>query len=266
MTSLKMDTFFINAHCKQLRLRRIGPGEAHATRPPLLFLHEGLGCIEMWKDFPARLCDAVGSPGILYDRLGYGGSEPSSGIWPRDYLVREATEYLPAVLDVCGADRVIPVGHSDGGTIALLAAALIPGRIEAVITEAAHIFIEEITIRSIRAAVSTYERTNLREKLANYHGDKADAVFWRWADTWLHPDFRDWNMVDELPKITCPLLVMQGEADEYGSAAQVGGIAAGVSGPVETAMIPDCRHVPHLQATEAVLARMSDFIRGQSGV
>lgn len=252
-----MTPFFVPAADARLRCLRI-PGE---TEPPLVFLHEGLGNIALWRDFPERLCRETGRSGLIYERRGYGGSDPPPSTWPLDYLDAESRVYLPAVLDGCGIDRAVLIGHSDGGTVALIAAADRPDRVAGVVTEAAHIFVEPITLAGIRRAVDAYDAGRLREKLSRHHGDRADGIFRRWSNTWLSPEFRDWNIVGRLSRITRPVLIIQGENDEYGSPDQVTGIRDGASGPTETALIPDCGHIPHLQAPEATLNRMADFIR-----
>ncbi len=253
----------IEACGRQLQVQRLEPPGARSA-PVLVFLHEGLGSIDQWKDFPARLCAATGSPGLVYDRWGFGGSQALDG--PRDpgYLHHEARESLPAVLAACGVDDPLLVGHSDGGSIALLFAAAYPDRARAIVTEAAHVFVECVTLAGIRAAARAYRDTDLRERLGRYHGPKTDLVFNGWADTWLGPGFRDWNIEAELPRIRCPALVIQGEDDEYGTPAQVEAIARGVSGPVCTWMVPRCGHVPHRQAAQAVLESMARFIGAHS--
>jgi pimeloyl-ACP methyl ester carboxylesterase len=227
----------------------------------LVFLHEGLGSIAQWKNFPVQLCQACGLPGLVYERWGFGNSEPLSGPRETDYLHDEALRSLPEVLECSGITTPpILIGHSDGGTIALLFATAFPEKVRAIITEAAHVFVEDVTLEGIRAAKRAYETTDLQQRLASYHGANTDAMFKGWCDTWLRPDFRHWNIVTQLPKITCPALIIQGQADEYGTPAQVHAIAAGVSGYVETLLIPNCAHVPHHQAREQVLREMGRFI------
>jgi pimeloyl-ACP methyl ester carboxylesterase len=233
--------------------------------PVLVFLHEGLGSTAQWKDFPELLCERTDRPGFVFDRLGHGKSDPLS--LPRDpgYLHEEAFFALPETLDGQGIEKSVLIGHSDGGTIALLFAARFPGRVSAVITEAAHVFVEDVTLKGIRKAVDLYGRTDLRKRLSAYHGSNTEGVFRGWADTWLDPRFRDWNTVSELSGVRCPLLVIQGEGDEYGTAIQVMTIAEKTSGPAEAWLVPDCGHIPHLQAKEAVLRRMADFIEATTG-
>lgn len=257
---MQLEHEMIKAAGRRLAVLRLQP-EAPLDGPPLVFVHEGLGSIALWKDFPAALCERLRRPGIVYDRWGHGRSEPLDR--PRDarYLHDEALTFLPAVLDALEIPRAVLVGHSDGGTIALLFAAAHPERTAAIVTEAAHVFVEDITLAGIRAAVEAYARTDLRQRLARYHGDKTDALFHAWHEIWLSPTFAPWNIESELPRITCPALVLQGVEDEYGTAGQVDAIARGVAGPVETALLPGCAHVPHHQARDATLGLMADFVQ-----
>jgi pimeloyl-ACP methyl ester carboxylesterase len=254
--------FDLRAAGRWLHAERIVPEQA-AAYPTLVFLHEGLGSIPQWKEFPAQLCAATGLSGLVYERWGFGRSEPLTEQRTTHYLHYEARESLPRVLEACAIDQPpILIGHSDGGTIALLFAAAYPDRTRAIITEAAHVFVEEVTLAGIRKAKRLYQSTDLPRHLARYHGENTDAMFRGWCDTWLRPDFRNWNMEAELPAIICPALIIQGEDDEYGTPAQVEAIAAGVSGPVQTWLIPHCGHIPHHQAREAVLQKMQTFIAG----
>ena len=215
----------------------------------------------MWRDFPETLCKSAECYGLIYDRKGYGGSEKYEEPWPVNYLQIESLLYLPALLQACSIDDAVLIGHSDGGTIALITAAAHGNLIRGTITEAAHIFVEKITIEGIHKTVKAFESTSLKEKLARYHDKNTKAVFYRWADRWLSPEFRNWNIREELPNVTCPLLLLQGEDDEYGTRAQVEGIAAGVSGPAHVKLIPECGHTPHFQAKDTVLFEMKRFIR-----
>lgn len=255
-------TFHVLAAGCRFRVKEITPRSASpgTSLPTLVFLHEGLGCIALWRDVPETLCTAIGWPGLVYERRGYGGSETLDGPWPADYLEKESSIYLPAILAACNISDAILIGHSDGGTIALIAAADHGNSIRGIITEAAHIFVEDITLAGIRNAVATFETTDLKKKLWRYHKENTETVFYRWANRWLSPEFRSWNIEPYLPKITCPVLVLQGEDDEYGSAAQVEGIVNQVSGPVLAKLIPHCGHVPHFQARDAVLTEILGFI------
>lgn len=256
-------SFDVSAAGCRLRVKRIEPESVSDSmdKPTLVFLHEGLGCIEMWRNFPETLCKSAGCYGLLYDRKGYGESEKYEEPWPVNYLQKESLLYLPALLQACSIDDAVLIGHSDGGTIALIAAAAHGNPIRGIITEAAHIFVEKITIEGIHKTVQAFKTTSLNDKLARYHNENTMTIFYRWADRWLSPEFRNWDIREELPNITCPLLLLQGEDDEYGTRAQVEGIAAGVSGPVRVKLIPDCGHTPHFQAKDTVLSEMTRFIK-----
>ena len=245
----------------RLRARWLRPAApAPASAPTLVFLHEGLGSIGQWKGFPAALVAATGLPGLVYERWGFGGSAPLLLPRPTDYLNREAEEALPEVLAACGIARPLLVGHSDGGSIALLYAAAHPESPVACITEAAHVFVEEVTLAGIREADEVWRTTNLRERLARYHGEQAETVFRGWTETWLRDDFRHWRMTDLLPAITCPLLVIQGADDQYGTEAQVEAIVQGSAGPARPLLVPNCGHAPHAEQPEVVLQAMAGFI------
>jgi pimeloyl-ACP methyl ester carboxylesterase len=242
-------------------LRHRDPPPAGARAPTLVFLHECLGSIEIWRDFPERLARLTGLDALVYDRQGHGRSPPLAGARTDRYLHDEALEVLPALLDRCGVGEAILVGHSDGGSIALLAAAGLGERIAGVITEGAHVFVEEETLAGIREADRAYESTDLRAKLARRHGDKADALHRTWIETWLSPSFRGWSIEDCLPSIRCPVLAIQGLDDEYGTPGQVRSIVGQVAGRSRSLLIPGCRHVPHRQAPEIVEREVAGFVR-----
>lgn len=228
--------------------------------PPLVFLHEGLGSIAQWRDFPAALCAAAARPGLVYERFGHGRSSPMAGPRTPAYLHEEAATLL-AVLDALQIQRADLVGHSDGGSIALLAAARYPARVGRLATMAAHVFVEEVTLAGIRAAQLTYAGTDMRERLARYHGEGTDALFRAWAETWLSPAFRTWNIERDLRTLDAPVMAMQGEADEYGTLDQLARIKAAVHGPCATWAVPKAAHHPHLQARAEVLDRLAAFFR-----
>lgn len=235
--------------------------EQDGQKPVLVFLHEALGHIRMWKDFPERLALATGLDVLVYERLGYGESSPITLPRADDYLVPEGEQRLGDVLDAAGVGNVILVGHSDGGTIALIGAAALGHRVAAIMTEAAHIYADELTLTGIREAVHVYATTNLKERLARYHGDRTDLLFRAWSETWLRDschqnmDFRPW-----LKNIHCPALIMQGEQDQYGEPEQVTRICEGIGVSAEACFMPGCAHIPHLEATESVLSKMTDFV------
>lgn len=229
--------------------------------PLLVFLHEGLGSVSMWRDFPQRLCDAVGARGLVYSRPGYGHSTPRAADerWGLDFMHRQAHEVLPALLDALGVTQPVWLfGHSDGGSIALLHAAHHPQRVAGAIVLAPHILVEEFGLVSIREARGAYESTDLRDRLARHHDD-VDSAFWGWNDIWLHPDFPTWTIEAELSAITCPLLAVQGLDDVYGTLEQIRGIARRVPG-TQLLELPACGHNPHRDQPEALIAAVRAFI------
>lgn len=229
-------------------------------RPHLVFLHEGLGCAAMWKNFPEQLCRCTGCAGVVYDRLGYGRSSPLRNDRKLSYLHEYALQELPELLAAVIAGRpYILIGHSDGASIALIHAAQAPSGLRAVITEAAHVFVEQITIEGIKEAERGWQQGRFRG-LAQYHGARAEAVFKAWTNTWLAHWFREWDIEHLLKGIVAPLLVIQGADDQYGSIRQVDAIAAGSSSSVRRQIIEGCGHAPHLEARKTVLESMADFI------
>ena len=230
-------------------------------RPVIIFLHESLGCTELWKDFPYELGKASQCNIMVYDRQGYGRSDPFKSIKRKnDYLETEANT-LNKLMHECKINNAILFGHSDGGTISLITASKYPELISGVITEGAHVFAEEVTLKGIRKTLDTYHSTDLKDKLKNYHGDKTEAVFFAWADKWLSDEFKNWNIENFLQGIKCPVLVIQGEQDEYGSFEQTDAIVQQVSGPSFKCIIPDTGHAPHKEAPEETLKRSSEFIK-----
>ena len=236
------------------------PDAATRDAPVIVFLHEGLGSLSMWKDFPSRLCAAAGCRGLLYSRHGYGRSDPLEGPRTPRFMHDEATIALPELLDQLDVDSPILFGHSDGGSIALLHAALAKRPVRALIVMAPHVLVEDLSIASIAAAKRAYETTDLRARLARYHDDP-DSAFRGWNDIWLHPHFRDWNIEDALPAIRCPILAMQGIDDEYGTMEQVDRIARGaVNTHVALLKIPGCGHSPHRDRPAEVIRAAGRFI------
>ena len=235
-------------------------GDLRPGQPALVFLHEGLGSIGQWRDYPRALGGACDLPLVIYERWGFGGSEPLTLPRPRDYLTQEAEVALPELLAGLGVDRPVLYGHSDGGTIALLYGAAKETKPVCIITEAAHVFVEEISLAGIRDAVRAWETSDLPQRLARYHGSEAETVFRGWAETWLRPDFRDWSMTDRLARIDSPCLVCQGADDQYGSLDQVEAILSGVSGPAEPLVLPNCGHTPHREARDEMLRAAKQFI------
>lgn len=225
----------------------------------IVFLHDSLGCIALWRDFPEELAMAAGMNALVYDRRGYGASSPFDGT-PRgkDYLEKES-DVLLQLLEHYAITNPILFGHSDGGTIALLAAAKFPGKIKALVTEGAHVFVEDLTLDGIEQVAAQFGTTDLPARLARYHGDKTQAVFDAWAGTWLADSYRDWNIEHFLPRIICPAYVIQGEADEFGSILQVQSITSKVSAPSESYLIPNAGHSPHKQSAYFLIRKILLF-------
>lgn len=226
--------------------------------PALVFLHEGLGSAGLWRDFPARLTEETGLPALVYSRYGYGGSDILAAPREVDYMHTEALEALPVIRDALDLDDVILVGHSDGASIAAIHAGAARWPVRGLILEAPHFFVEDASIAGIEDAKTAYETTDLPDRIARRHTD-GDKTFRGWNDIWLSPAFRDWNIEEYLPAITCPTLVIQGVDDEYGTEAQPAAIGRQSSGPVDAVMVPDCGHSPHRDATDGVLELMADF-------
>jgi pimeloyl-ACP methyl ester carboxylesterase len=235
--------------------------------PIAVFLHEGLGSIAMWRDWPQTLCDRLGMRGLVYSRPGYGRStpRPHDVTWSTDFLANQAREVLPALLDTLGLDakeraRMWLIGHSDGGSIALLYGSAFPDELAGVVAIAPHVFVEDISVRGIEQAKVAYERGDLREKLGRFHAD-VDSAFYGWNDIWLNPAFRSWRIVDELSSIRCPLLAVQGHDDHYGTMAQIDTIAAQVP-HAKLAKLAACGHSPHRDSPAALNAAIEDFVKG----
>lgn len=242
-----------------LRIEYEWAGGAGEDAPVMVFLHEGLGSVAMWRDFPARLADALGMRALVYSRPGYGRSSPRAEgeKWQTDFMHRQAREVLPALLRALGVEQPWLFGHSDGGSIALLHAAAFPQALRGAIVLAPHILVEEISVTSIAKAREAYLQTDLKQRLARYHDD-ADSAFWGWNDVWLSPAFRDWNIEEEIRAIRCPLLAIQGLDDEYGTLEQVRGIARRVP-QTQLLEIPQCGHSPHKDRPEVVIEAVRRF-------
>ncbi|TMB32793.1 MAG: alpha/beta hydrolase [Deltaproteobacteria bacterium] len=243
---------------------RVGPHDLEYASwgpsggPTLVLLHEGLGSVAMWRDFPEKLARACGLPAFAYSRSNYGTSAATAALpRPVRYMHDEAL-LLPGVLEAAGISDPILVGHSDGASISILYAADHPVR--GLILEAPHVFGEEVSFASIARAKEAYEKGGLRERLAKYH-QNVDAAFYGWNGPWLDPEFRKWDLTDQLPRISAPILVVQGLADEYGTSAQVEAIRRGAGGKVDAALLEGCGHSPHREKPEETLAAMQAFVR-----
>lgn len=227
----------------------------------LVFLHEGLGSIPQWRDFPAQVARATGRRALVYERYGYGQSDvlAEDRVGP-EFMHREALEALPALLRALAVENPVLVGHSDGASIALIHAGA-GNAVRGVVAMAPHVFVEDISVRSIADAARAFETTDLPQRLGKYHRDPR-KTFYLWNDAWLDPAFRNWNIEASLPGIRCPLLAIQGEADQYGTLAQVEAIARQAGGRCELLKLPDCGHSPHKDQPEKTLRAIVDFVNG----
>lgn len=240
----------------RIRFKQIGN---NPNRPTIIFLHDSWGCIELWRDFPKKLGVLTSCNVLIYDRQGYGKSCPFSKSREKNYMEIEA-DILNEIFEVCQIDKTILFGHSDGGTIALIAAAKYPEKMLGIVTEGAHVFVENITLNGIREMVELYGTSDLKVKLEKYHGNNTEALFWAWANTWTNESYRDWSIEYLLPLIKCPTLIIQGEFDEYGSLAQVDKISEQVSGLATRLVIPNLTHTPHKEDPQLILEQTSKFI------
>ena len=231
--------------------------------PPILMLHEGLGSIALWKDFPQRLAERTGCGVLAYSRYGHGNSDRLLEKRPVSFMHHEAQVVLPEVLKTFGIKRPILFGHSDGGSIVLIYAGTFPESPRALVLEAPHVFVEDLSVESIAAAKINFQTTDFREKLAKYHAH-GDETFWGWNDIWLDPEFRSWNIESFLSAIRCPILCIQGQQDEYGTRAQVEAIGSRVPG-TEIVMLADCKHSPHRDQWERTLDAVASFVRKAAG-
>jgi pimeloyl-ACP methyl ester carboxylesterase len=236
----------------------------HGTRPlTLVLLHEGLGCVGMWRDFPIALRAATQCSVMAYSREGYGRSDQCAVPRPPQYMHDEALRVLPELLDIAGVSPVVLVGHSDGASIALIHAGASPGdRLAGVCAMAPHVFNEDCTVEAIGAAQRAYLEANLRDKLERYHKGRVDGAFWGWNKAWLNPRFRDWNIEEYLPRITAPLIVIQGDDDPYGTMAQVDAISEGVPGQVRVEVLERCGHSPYRDQPIHTLEAIVSFVAG----
>ena len=240
-----------------------------AQAPLLIFLHEGLGSLAMWKDFPQRLCSAAHCQGLVFSRPGYGRSTPRAPDeeWHPDFMHRQAYEVLPSFLDALALSarekRLWLFGHSDGGSIALLYAAKFPHALAGAIAVAPHIFVEDLSVASIEKARRAYLETDLPERLARYH-DNPDSAFWGWNRIWLDPKFRRWSIEPEIAEIRCPMLAVQGKDDEYGTLEQIRGIGKRVP-TAELLELSHCGHSAHRDQSARLIDATVQFMRAHGG-
>jgi len=250
----------INGH--QINYEILNPHLIDMQKPVLVFLHEGLGSIRQWKDFPQKICNFFNLQGLIYDRYGYGFSDILQESRKTNFLHDEAMIYLPSLIkNLKIPNKLILIGHSDGATIALIYASKFSDKLFCVISEAAHVMLEDISLNGIQKIKENYQASeSLRKMILKYHPDKADNMFYSWVNTWLSPEFKSWNIEKLLTGINVPVLAIQGDRDEYGSFVQLASIKKNVPSLVEIFYIPDCGHTPHLQAQDVVLIKMCTFI------
>ncbi|QQC64125.1 alpha/beta fold hydrolase [Paraburkholderia ginsengisoli] len=250
-----------------LRIEYRWVNETAADAPIAVFLHEGLGSVAMWRDWPQTLCERLGVRGLVYSRPGYGQSTPRAHNvkWPVDFMTAQARDVLPALLDALDIDmrerqRMWVMGHSDGGSIALLYAAFYPDALAGAVVIAPHVFVEDISVQSIAQTKRLYESTDLRDKLGRYHAD-VESAFYGWNDVWLNPAFKQWSIVAELASIRRPLLAVQGRDDNYGTMAQIDTIADRVP-HARLVKLDACGHSPHRDAPERLNEAIGAFVLG----
>ena len=229
--------------------------------PPIVMLHEGLGSVTTWREFPEKLAERTGAEVIIYSRYGYGYSTPRREPFGIDYMHKAALEELPVFLDAVKIEKPVLFGHSDGASIALIYAGAQPDSVAGLIVEAPHVFTEQISVDSIIAIRKAYDASDkLKSRLGRHHADP-DASFKGWNEAWQLPAFLEWNIEEYLPSIICPTLVIQGESDEYGTLKQVDRIERGVGGVFEKLILAECGHAPHREKAEAVLSVITHFLK-----
>lgn len=250
----------VGGHRLEYRWSEPSAKAADNAKPVLVFLHEGLGSVALWKQFPDRVAERTGCRALVYSRYGYGQSDRLAAPRLADYMHREALDVLPELLDRLEVGAPLLIGHSDGASIALIQAGSGARTLRGVVAMAPHVFVEEISVRSIEQARSVFETTDLAKQLARYHDDP-ESTFRGWNDIWLHPDFRDWNIEDCLPAIQVPLLLIQGEDDQYGSLAQIDAIARRAGSNARRCILPACAHSPHVDQPDATEREIVAFVQ-----
>lgn len=257
---MKITDHWIDAGQGRLFVRTWRPPSSDAERPAILLFHDSLGCVELWRDFPEALARAMGRPVVAYDRLGFGRSDAYSGTLAADFIHAEAQTNVPALARELGLARLVPFGYSVGGAMAVATGGRMPESCTALVTMAAQAFVEDRTVAGLEEARRTFAAPDQIERLERYHGDKARWVLSAWIDTWLAPAFAGWTLDADLARVSCPLLALHGDRDEYGSLAHPQRITRLTQGPSETVVIPDCGHVPHRERPAVVLRAVERFL------
>ena len=249
-------------HVDGRRLEAVRIEARDTNLPTIVMLHEGLGSVAHWRDFPSHLAEKTGAEVFVYSRYGHGGSDALEEARSVSYMHHEAQVVLPEILTQAGIERPVLLGHSDGASIAILFAGMFPDVPAGLILESPHVFVEDITVSGIAQARLRYQETNLPQRLARYHAN-ADSLFRGWSNIWLDPDFRTWNIESFLDPIRCPVLVLQGDRDEYGTTSQIDAIQRRI--PSASAIVlEDCGHAPHRDRCEATLSAIRQFLRTKS--
>lgn len=261
-TALEITEHWIGAGQGRLYARCWRPHGPSATGQPapIVLLHDSLGCVQLWRDFPALLAERTGRAVIAYDRLGFGQSDPRCDILGADFVRQEAAEFFPAVRRHFGFERFVVLGHSVGGGMAVHCAARYAGACDRLITLSAQAFVEDKTRAGISAARTQFQQPESRQRLERYHGNKAHWVLDAWIDTWLSPSFADWSLQDVLPQVKCASLVLHGSDDEYGSCSHPQQIAGSLGGPVQLEVMAGARHMPHREQEAWVVERIGRFL------
>lgn len=247
-------------HAQVWKPQGTGGGTQAGLSGAIVLLHDSLGCVSLWREFPLALCEATGRPVVAYDRLGYGLSDALQGLPPVDFVSREWGEGLAPVLDQLGIDSAVLLGHSVGGGMAVNSAAQMPDRILAVITVAAQAFPEDRTLKAIAEAKVQFQDDSQLDRLRRYHGTKARWVVDAWTESWLSPEFASWHVRDVLPLVRCPLLALHGEHDEYGTAVHPQIYSGICGGPSRMLLMPGAHHLPHREQPQAVAALVHEFL------
>jgi pimeloyl-ACP methyl ester carboxylesterase len=253
---------WVDSDAGRIFARRWRPhAAAHADRAPVVLLHESLGCIEQWRDFPAALSQATGRTVVAYDRPGFGRSEHLTAEPAPSFIEDEAAGGFAAVLEQLEIGPFVVLGHSVGGSMAVHCAARFPDACEALITMAAVTFVEARTLEGIHQAKAWFADTAQRDRLRRYHGERSDWVLNAWIDTWLAPGFASWSLQPALPAVRCPALAIHGSDDEFGSERHPQLLAQHIAGPLEQALLPGVGHVPHREQPQQVLERITRFLQ-----
>ncbi|MBT5472659.1 MAG: alpha/beta hydrolase [Nitrospina sp.] len=256
---------FIEVRGARLEFKYSQRSESDETA--LVFLHEGLGCVDLWRDFPHQVADATGVSCFAYSRMGYGRSDPTPLPRSASFMHDEALLVLPQIMGFCGFRKIIYVAHSDGASIALInAAAAAPDALAGMVLMAPHVFVEPETLRGIEIAARTYRETALRQRLLAYHGERVDGAFWGWNQIWRDASFQNWNLCDLVPSIAVPTLLIQGSDDPYGTLAQLDAIESGMCAPVQRVVLDDCGHNPYRDKSVETLAHCQAFITRTLGL